>query len=81
LRLKRIGLIVNPYAGLGGRVGLKGSDGVETRRKALEMGAVPRSPARTVEALLELRELAEFMIVTYPGQMGEDEVRDAGGGH
>ena len=78
MRLKRIGLIVNPYAGLGGRVGLKGSDGVETRRKALEMGAVPRSPARTVEALLELRELAEFMIVTYPGQMGEDEVRDAG---
>jgi len=76
--LKRIGLIVNPYAGLGGRVGLKGSDGIETRRRALEMGAVPRSPARTVEALRELKGLDGFTIVTYPGEMGEDEVREAG---
>lgn len=74
----RIGLIVNPYAGLGGRVGLKGSDGIETRRRALELGAVPRSPARTVEALLELEGLDGFRIVTYPGKMGEDEAREAG---
>ncbi len=78
MRLKRIGLIVNPYAGLGGRVGLKGSDGVETRRRALELGAVPRSPARTVEALRELEGLDGFIVITYPGQMGEDEVREAG---
>jgi len=77
LRLKRIGLIVNPYAGLGGRVGLKGSDGVETRRKALEMGAIPRSPARTVEALRELEGLNGFLLITYPGEMGEDEAREA----
>ena len=78
MRLKRIGLIVNPYAGLGGRVGLKGSDGVETRRRALEMGAVPRSAARTVEALLKLEGLDGFLIVTYPGEMGEDEAVEAG---
>ncbi len=69
---------MNPYAGLGGRVGLKGSDGVETRRRALELGAVPRSPARTVEALRELEGLDGFIVITYPGQMGEDEVREAG---
>ena len=78
MRLKRIGLIVNPYAGLGGRVGLKGSDGIETRRRALEMGAVPRSPARTVEALLELNGLDGFIVISYPGQMGENEALEAG---
>ena len=78
MRLKRIGLIVNPYAGLGGRVGLKGSDGVETRQRALDMGAIPRSPARTVEALRELEGLDGFIIVTYSAAMGEDEAREAG---
>ena len=78
MRLKRIGLIVNPYAGLGGRVGLKGSDGIETRMRALEMGAVPRSPARTVEALLELNGLDGFIVISYPGQMGENEALEAG---
>lgn len=75
--MKRIGLIVNPYAGLGGRVGLKGSDGVEIRKKALEMGAVPRSPSRTVEVLKYLSGL-EFKLYTYPGKMGEEEALDAG---
>jgi predicted polyphosphate/ATP-dependent NAD kinase len=76
--LKRIGLIVNPYAGIGGRVGLKGSDGIETRRKALEMGAIPMSSSRTVEALKELEGLSGFVFLTYSGAMGEDEVREAG---
>jgi hypothetical protein len=39
--MNRIGLIVNPLAGIGGRVGLKGSDGTETQRRALELGAIP----------------------------------------
>jgi predicted polyphosphate/ATP-dependent NAD kinase len=76
--LKRIGLIVNPYAGIGGRVGLKGSDGLETRKKALELGAIPLSPKRTVEALRELDGLDGFVFITYPGSMGEYEVREAG---
>lgn len=76
--MKRIGLIVNPYAGIGGRVGLKGSDGMDIRTKAFELGAIPFSPKRTVEALKELDGLDGFVFVTYPGSMGEDEVREAG---
>ncbi len=75
--MKRIGLIVNPYAGLGGRVGLKGSDGAEIRKKALELGAVPMSASRTVDALKQLTDL-EFTLYTYPGKMGEEEALEAG---
>ena len=75
--MKRIGLIVNPYAGIGGRVGLKGSDGAEIRKKALEMGAVPMSASRTVDALKQLSGL-EFKLYTYPGEMGEEEALEAG---
>lgn len=76
--MKKLGLIVNPIAGLGGTVGLKGTDGVATARKALEMGAVPRASARAVEALRELGRLDELDVLTYPGRMGETEAREAG---
>ena len=62
-------------------MGLKGSDGVETRRRALEMGAIPQSPARTVEALRELEGLDGFLLITYPGEMGEEEAVEAGIDH
>jgi predicted polyphosphate/ATP-dependent NAD kinase len=75
--LKQIGLIVNPVAGLGGRVGLKGSDGAETQLRARTLGAESPSPSRTVEALRALKGLA-FTLYTYPGDMGENEARDAG---
>ena len=55
--MKKIGLIVNPIAGIGGRVGLKGSDGAEIKRRALEMGAEPMSPTRTIDTLEQLQDL------------------------
>jgi predicted polyphosphate/ATP-dependent NAD kinase len=76
---KRLGLIVNPVAGLGGRVGLKGSDGAEIQRKALELGALPEAPKRARQALQMLRPLKEELQITaYPANMGEDVARECG---
>jgi predicted polyphosphate/ATP-dependent NAD kinase len=76
---RTIGLIVNPLAGIGGKVGLKGSDGAETVLRAFELGAVPSAPNRTVEALTRISTLSKSVqLVTYPFDMGEFEARKAG---
>jgi len=77
----RIGLVVNPIAGVGGRVGLKGSDGAEIVARALALGAVPESGARTVRALERLRSEApagSVELLAAPGPMGEEPARAAG---
>ena len=77
--MRRLGLIVNPLAGIGGRVGLKGSDGADTVRKALELGAVREAPGRAQRALERMTRVKDHIeIVTWPGEMGEDEARAAG---
>jgi predicted polyphosphate/ATP-dependent NAD kinase len=75
---KELGLIVNPVAGIGGRVGLKGSDGAEIQRQARALGAEPHAGERAAEALERLRRVENLTVVTYPGEMGEDAVRAAG---
>jgi len=72
-----LGLIINPLAGLGGSVALKGSDGAETAQLALSRGAVPKAGERTLQALAPLAGL-EFKLVTFPAEMGEDIARNAG---
>jgi len=74
-----LGLIVNPVAGMGGSVGLKGSDGQEIVERAIELGAVPSSPGRAVEALNRIVSIRDrIQLVTYPREMGEDEARECG---
>ncbi len=69
--MKRLGLIVNPIAGIGGRVGLHGSDGAEIQRAALALDARPRSAERAAQALDVLAPLAgQFALFTAPGEMG-----------
>lgn len=78
---KRFGLIVNPVAGMGGKVGLKGSDGIETIALAKKLGAVPECPNKAITALKEFRDSAatdEIEFITYPTIMGENEAREAG---
>ncbi len=69
--------MVNPIAGLGGRVGLKGTDGkVEEAR---ERGAEPRAPGRAAEALDALASSGvDVELLTAGGPMGEDVARAAG---
>jgi len=79
---KEIGLIVNPIAGMGGKVGLKGTDGPEILKKAIELGATPEAPGRAALALKTLAGLGkELHVFTCPGEMGEIEVRAAGLDH
>lgn len=69
-----LGFIVNPVAGLGGRVGLKGSDGLIIQQQARKLGAVPEALDRAAEAMKMLKKSASDLekIVTYPGEMGEN---------
>ena len=75
----RLGLIVNPLAGIGGAVGLKGSDGAAIVAEARERGAEPRAQARAVRALRVLAPLAgRIRIHAGAGAMGEDAAHEAG---
>ena len=67
--MKKIGLIINPVAGMGGSVGLKGTDHVV--EEALRRGAVPGSEKRAETALRELLPYKdELLVCTGAGHMG-----------
>ncbi len=70
----RIGFLVNPIAGMGGRVGLKGTDGW-AYREAIKRGAEPVAPKRAQEFLSALKSLCRVELLVAPGIMGEDEAR------
>jgi len=75
----KLGFLVNPIAGMGGRVGLKGTNGVS--KNAVALGAKPVAPTRAVEFLDRLKALemvATIDLITCPSVMGGDEVKSAG---
>ena len=72
----KLGFIVNPVAGIGGRVGLKGSDGLDIQKKAMALGAIPEASLRASQALQQLSPLRDDLkILCYPGEMGEETAR------
>ena len=67
----RLGLIINPLAGVGGRAALKGSDGVA--EQALAMGVEPQAHSRVRQALESLLPLRDrIRLLAAPGGMGAD---------
>ena len=75
----KVGLVINPIAGVGGRVGLKGSDGEEIQQQALAMGAKPLAESRVRETLSALHDYKDRISWFVPSkQMGENALIEAG---
>jgi len=74
----KLGFIVNPIAGMGGKVGLKGTDGII--KEAIARGAKPIAPKRATEFLQKLKQSTTettIEVLTCPGIMGEEEAKAA----
>lgn len=81
--MSRVGFVINPIAGMGGRVGLKGTDGLAAEAK--RRGAEPLAGVRAEEALRALKNLLDITPGVSPiewftaaGAMGHDALRAAG---
>ena len=82
-RMNLAGFLVNPIAGMGGRVGLKGTDGVV--QEAIELGARPTANEKARETLKHIRRLlmgssdeGQIHWVTCSSAMGVEALTDAG---
>jgi predicted polyphosphate/ATP-dependent NAD kinase len=74
--MKRIGLIINPVAGMGGSVGLKGTDG--NVEEACRRGASPRAEDRARIPLALLAKDTRLHFISCSGPMGEDALQKSG---
>ncbi|MFW9779290.1 MAG: ATP-NAD kinase family protein [Candidatus Heimdallarchaeota archaeon] len=72
---KSIGIITNPIAGMGGRVGLKGTDSLDILQEARRRGAEPQAHTRTAALLIGIMNSSECLgcqFIVPPGKMGAD---------
>lgn len=71
-----LGLIINPISGMGGSVGLKGTDGEKVLKKAIELGSKPYANQRAKEFLHSLEGVkSKIKFVTCPSFMGESSIK------
>jgi predicted polyphosphate/ATP-dependent NAD kinase len=73
-----LGFLINPVAGMGGAVGLKGTDGAGTFTEALKLGAMPVSPKRGREFLSRLMRTDGVDLLVGPGSMGASVAKKLG---
>jgi predicted polyphosphate/ATP-dependent NAD kinase len=75
----KIGFVINPLAGIGGSVGLKGSDGKDIVELALSRGAQPQATARAMLAMQEIKQASanaeQVSFLTASDDMGETVLR------
>ena len=74
----KIGFVVNPFAGIGGCVALKGSDGQDIVELALSRGARPQAETRAEQAMQQISTEKSFSIYTAANAMGENTLRTLG---
>ncbi len=76
----RLGLVVNPWAGIGGPAGLKGSDDRQLVAQAMAEGATERAASRVARCFERLLSLCgeSVTVVTAAAEMGESHLRGAG---
>ena len=67
----RVGFLINPIAGMGGRVGLHGTDG-SLYLEAEKLGAKPASASRAAITLARISTDTPWELITAPGPMGEE---------
>lgn len=71
-----LGLIINPISGMGGSVGLKGTDGEKVLKKAIELGSKPYANQRAKEFLDALEGVkSKIKFITCPSFMGEISIK------
>jgi len=74
-----LGLVVNPFAGVGGPAGLAGSDGADVQREALRRGSRPKAGERAAAALRVVAAAhPDAEVLTAAGAMGEEAALAAG---
>ena len=71
----KLGFVVNPLAGIGGSVALKGSDGKDIVEQALSRGAQPQAEARATVAMQQITSVDKLTILTADNSMGVNVLR------
>jgi predicted polyphosphate/ATP-dependent NAD kinase len=75
----KLGLVINPIAGIGGSVALKGSDGEGIAEQALALGATAKSNERALLALEILLPYKDNIVIyTAAAEMGEHTAKGLG---
>ncbi|MBD3255432.1 MAG: ATP-NAD kinase [Candidatus Lokiarchaeota archaeon] len=70
-----LGLIINPISGMGGSVGLKGTDGKKILNKAIQLGAQPNARHRAEELFNNLVPIRSRLKIISAPFMGAEVVR------